>query len=260
MNPRLVLVILMVIAASAEAGRVCAEDLEPEEGVFAGDSALGPYELVLRRSLLDGDRYRLCQLVVVPSFSAEMAVYMVSGEEPGEAFTVIARTMKKQLWNRMMKELEKGRQGESISLDDAAQSTALQKLRTAVDTRTATLDLSTGERIAQVCENVLRRVRYPQEDVSGLDGTTYHAGHWVPGAFLAGKTWSPEKGTLAASFVEMELALKKYAEVPVAQRSAAKEDLIRMAERIEKQLAAKNSGAEPANRALQRPEASGVRR
>jgi hypothetical protein len=260
MKYRIVVVLMMIGAASADAGEPRAGDLEPEEGVFAGHSAPDPYELVLRRALLEGDHYRLCQLVVMPSFSSEAGVYMIRGEKRGSSFTVISRTMKKQLWSRMMKELEKQCEGNSISLDAASQSIALQKLRAAVDTRTATLDAPTSERLARVCATVLRRVRYPRVASVGTDGTTYHAGTWVPGAFLAGKTWSPEEGTLAASFVDLELALKAYAEAPALQQSAAKENLVQAAEQVESQLAATDVGAEPANRALQRPDASGVRR
>ena len=53
-----VLAVLMLCARVTVAGA-----LEPETGVFGGSGAPDPYELVLRQTLLEDDKYRLCQLV-----------------------------------------------------------------------------------------------------------------------------------------------------------------------------------------------------
>src|SRR5688572_17723012 len=84
---------------------VCA--LEPEKGTYAGYGAPEPYELALRQALLGNDAYRLCQVLAVPSFSEEWAVYMLRGDEPGSGYSVIARTMTRQLWSAMMHGIEK---------------------------------------------------------------------------------------------------------------------------------------------------------
>lgn len=150
MDPRLVIALLVFNAGPGDAGQVQVDGLEPEEGLFAGHSEPAPYELVLRRALFGEDHYRLCQLVVLPSFAPEAAVYMTRGEKRGSTFTVISRTLKKQLWGKMMKELETKAENKSFKLDSASQSIALERLRMAVETRTAPLDAATSERLMRV--------------------------------------------------------------------------------------------------------------
>ena len=60
----------------------------------------------------------------------------------------------------------------------------------------------------------------------GLDGESYHAGHWIQGEFLSGQTWSPEPGTIARDFVEMEGALKAYADGDSSKRDALRKELL----------------------------------
>jgi hypothetical protein len=232
------------------------EGLEPEEGVFAGYAPPTPYELLVRQALLGDDRYRLCQMVYLPSFRQESAVYIA--HEKGKAFVVVSRTLKKQLWSQMLGEMEKASPTKnSISLDSIYQSAALHKIRAAVDTRTATLDAEVATSVAETCRDVLLRVSYPKESTAGLDGTTYHAGHWIPGAFLSGKTWSPTKGTAAAEFVAMEMALQAYADSTTKERAALRLDLLEKAKRLKARV---NSGPEdpstPASPALQTDRAS----
>lgn len=80
----------------------------------------------------------------------------------------------------------------SFSLDAAAESIALSKLRPAIETHRAELTPKAVETLDTVCRDVLLRVRYPKSPTSGADGTRYHMGHWISGAFLSGTTWSPE--------------------------------------------------------------------
>jgi hypothetical protein len=224
-----------------------AEFLEPEEGVFAGYVGPEPYQLVLRRALLAGDNYRLCQLVTVPSFSQESAVYMVRGQDG--RVNVVSRVLRDQLWTSMLGEMQKTAKNNAISLDAVAQSIALEKLRTAVDTHRVSLDTKTAEMALGLCRDVLLRTRYPDSPTAGLDGTTYYAGHWIQGAFLGAHTWSPEKGTLAADFVAMERALQGYADSTENGRAQAKVDLIAKAQLLAAHLKVLKS-AEQANKAL----------
>ncbi len=205
---------------------------------------------------LGDDNYRLCQMVYLPSFRQESAVYIV--DENGKAFVVVSRTMKKELWTQMLGQMEKASPTKnSISLDSIYQSAALRKIRAAVDTRTASLDAEVATIVTEACRSVLLRVSYPKESTAGLDGTTYHAGHWIPGAFLSGKTWSPKKGTVAAGFVAMEMALQAYADSATERRAALRLDLLEKAKRLKARV---NAGAEdpsaPANPALQTDRAS----
>src|SRR4051794_9263211 len=76
-------------------GPAASEGLEPEDGVFAGYGPPTPYELLVRQALLGDDRYRLCQMVYLPSFRQESAVYIT--HEEGKEFVVVSRTLKKQI-------------------------------------------------------------------------------------------------------------------------------------------------------------------
>ena len=232
MNIRsIVLPALVLLVASPAAS----EGLEPEEGVFAGYGAPTPYELLVRQALLGDDRYRLCQMVYLPSFHQESAVYIAHQED--KAFVVVSRTMKKQLWSQMLGEMEKASPTKnSISLNSIYQSAALQKIRAAVAVKTAALDADAATIVTEACRDVLLSVSYPKEATAGLDGTIYHAGHWIPGAFLSGKTWSPTKGTVAADFVAMEMTLQAYADAATESRAAVRRDLLDKAKALEARM------------------------
>lgn len=70
-------------------------DFEPEAGSFAL-SEPDPYQIRLHEVLFAEDHYRVCQLVTVPSFEPESAVYIVAhGLAPP---LVVSRTLNEQLW------------------------------------------------------------------------------------------------------------------------------------------------------------------
>src|SRR5690349_2007156 len=121
----------MIAAVSLAAGLLSGwqargDDLAPETGVFAGRGGPSPYELTLRRALLEKDGYRLCQIVVVPSGPPEWAVYLLKPKR-GPA-TVVSRAMKAPLWGKMMMELQKGANQGTFSLDEGSQAAALAKV------------------------------------------------------------------------------------------------------------------------------------
>jgi hypothetical protein len=208
------------------------EDLVPEEGAFAGYEAPDPYHLALRAALLGDDHYRLCQMVTVPSFEAEWAVYMTHDESGG--YTVVSRTLKKHVWSQMMKALNKNG---TYKLDGPSEAAALRKVDTAVVARTATVDEPTGQMLAALCGRVLLRVRYPKQPGAGLDGVTYHAATWARGAFPSGQTWSPKSGTLPAEFVALEQSLKTLTEAANEEvRDKIKADLKARAKRLTARL------------------------
>ena len=69
--------------------------------------------------------------------------------------------------------------------------------------------------------------------MGGLDGVTYHASTWIPGAFLSGSAWSPKPGTVPADFVAMEEALRAFAESKdPGARSKAHADVKARAKRL----------------------------
>lgn len=207
-----------------------ADDLEPEEGVFAGYGAPEPYQLLLRRTLFDNDNYRLCQLTIVPSFQSESTVYIVR-PKTGSPF-VVSRRLNGALWGAMLDEMKRQAATNSISLDALAQIAALEKLRLVTETHKADLDPAAVDALSGACTAALLRVRYPKTPTHGLDGITYHASHWIPGAFLSGRTWSPKKRTLASDFVDFEVLLQTYAEAPADGRGRIRTELLTRAAQL----------------------------
>jgi hypothetical protein len=207
-----------------------AEDFEPEEGVFAGYGAPEPHQLLLRRTLFDNDNYRLCQLTIVPSFESESTVYIVR-LKTGSPF-VVSRRLNQALWGSMLDEMKRQAASSSISLDALAQIAALEKLRLVTETHKADLDAAAVDALNIACTAALLRVRYPKTPTRGLDGVTYHASHWIPGAFLSGRTWSPKKGTLTSDFVDFELLLQTYAEATPDARLRIRAELVVRAARL----------------------------
>jgi hypothetical protein len=147
-------------------------------------------------------------------------------------FTVVSRKLREHLWPRMIQQIEKDSKSGSISLRADAQTVALEKLETAVETHTAELDENTANIVSDVCRDVLLKARYPEKIRTGLDGVDYHAGHWIPGAFLSGTTWSPEPDSVAGLFVGMEEVLKTYAEAVPSKRDIVKSDLLARAAKL----------------------------
>jgi len=205
------------------------EDFRPEEGTFAGYGGLEPHHLAVREALLGDDQYRLCQLVTLPSFGVESAVYMTENDSDG--YTVVSRTLKSE-WSRRLRGLA-NRSGRH-KLDDLP--ALMTKLDRAVVTRTAPLDESTGRMLAKLCGRVLLRVRHPKELGRGNDGVTYHAATWVSLAFPSGRAWSPKKGTLPAEFVELEETLEKLTEVDEGARAKVVAELKDRARRLDARL------------------------
>jgi hypothetical protein len=121
-----------------------------------------------------------------------------------------------------------------------------------VDTRTAILDTDAATNVGEACRDVLLQVSYQNYGPDGLDGTTYHAGHWISGTFFSGQTWSPEEGTVAADFVAMEMTLQAYAKATAEERTAIKSDLLGKAKRLKARVGSSlQHPSTPANPASQ---------
>jgi hypothetical protein len=204
-------------------------DFEPEEGNF-GLSRPDPYEIRLHEALFAEDDYRVCQLVTVPSFKAESAVY-ITVHEPGPPL-VVSRTLNEQLWGLMMATIgvQLGDR-KSIGTGPAAQAAALAKIHASSDTDRAEIDQATVDILSRACESVLMRASY-HGPTNGVDGTTYHAGNWKPGVFVAGRVWSPESGTIAKDYIALAESLRAYAVSAPSGRGAIKGELLAKAERL----------------------------
>lgn len=207
-------------------------DFEPEQGTF-GVSGPDPYEARLHELLFEQDRYRICQLVTMPSFEAESAVYIAT-REPGPPL-VVHRALNEQLWGLMMTEItiQAGdpRLRKSIGIGPASQMAALARIHASNATVRAELDQTTVNVLSRACEAVLMRARYSGAS-SGLDGTIYHAGSWKPGTFLAAQAWSPKVGTIANDYLALAESLRAYAASTPSRRDGIKAELVAKAERL----------------------------
>ena len=202
-------------------------DLQPTEGVFSSVSAPEPYYLAVRELLIGDHRYRSCQLLAIPSFDREWAVYVVREDANGAK---VYNVLEKHLWSELMDELSGGGRRESYSLGSAAQAAGLEKVAKSVQHHSASIKPETREMLEQVWSRMLDRVHYPKEITHGADGTTYYVSQWQQGpGYRSGKTWSPEPGTPAAALVEIAEELRKYAISPAGERDAVEHVLVRKA-------------------------------
>ena len=152
---------------------------------------------------------------------------------------MVSRSLKQDVWASMMTELGKSCPSGSFELDAAAESYALSKLRAITETHRAELSRSAAKILSGLCRDVHLRVHYPPSPRLGADGVRYHMGHWIPGAFLAGTTWSPKADTLPGRFVELGARLQAYAEAAPKDRGKAEVRLLAQAAQVRRQFASR---------------------
>jgi hypothetical protein len=177
------------------------QDLEPADGPFSPIVAIEPYDLALRDALLPPRGYRKCQLVSVPAFEPEWAVYLT--REEGSTPHLVSRRMSDQLRAAMAKVINESGWNRSYSTARDAQSAALKHLRVKVDTSRAAITAETADQLEGVWSLMLERVRYPSTPWEGEDGVRYHVSHWFPGRVLSGQTWSPPEGSRPYRLVKL---------------------------------------------------------
>jgi hypothetical protein len=211
-------VLLLVLPVSATAG---GEELEPGDDLFSWVDPPEPYKLAVRAALLGKPAYRKCQVVAIPSFEKEWAVYMT--REEGSEPLLVSTRMRTHLWTDMMEIIsDKGRKS-SYSIGSEAQAAALKRLSIEVDTASARLRPATADLLEEVWWRMLSRVRYPAEPRFVIDGVTYHISHWARAkGFRSGQTCSPRDGSPAAALVRLAEEMRALAEAPA---DAAEEQL-----------------------------------
>ena len=95
----------------------------------------------------------------------------------------------------------------------------------------AEIERTTVDTLSRACEAVLQRTR-SHGSLPGLDGVSYHAGHWKEGKLLSGQASSPQPGTLSSDYVAFGQSLRRYASSLQSEREAIKADLLARAERL----------------------------
>jgi hypothetical protein len=208
---------LLVVLWHAQAlSETLISNLEPEEGVF-GFRMHNAYFQAVGERLLSSTQYRKCQLVFLPSFSEESAVYVKYDNDNKTAPPIVVSVkFERQLWNAMH-----------------TQSNEPSQIKLSVNRLEAPID----PRIALVLERawsaMLSRVRYPEKVVLGLDGESYHFANFELGVgYRTGKVWSPDEGTLAYDLVAIGKSLRKYPSLLEIERNAAAQILLSNAQAL----------------------------
>jgi hypothetical protein len=223
----------LAVTAALLALQAQAQGLEPEPGVFASEYAAEPVSLALRDALLGGHAYRQCQFLVEPALRTPYAVFLV---RQADGAVVISRTLDDRRWGQLYGELTRALKPDVFPLDPAAERALLKRFPLVAQTRQAPLDADSAAVLTALCRDVLLQARYPRKFEEGLDGVTYHAGHWTRDRFLSGTAWSPDANSLAGDYVAMGQALKAFAEAPPAQREARRGELLERAKRVADRL------------------------
>jgi hypothetical protein len=214
-----------------------APDLAPEHGFWGlRDDA---YAGAVADALLGSAPRRTCQMVFLPSFRKENAVYLVRGRRG--AATVVATEARRQIWGQAHDLLWQGAEGNSISTDEFYMRPALARVSRAVEKASAPLDSQTAGLLERVWAQMLARTRVPPEHAFGLDGVTYHAAQFeVCTGYRCGMTWSPAEGARARDFVDLAVALQRYARSGQGERAAIRRELRSRAEALLARIAEAN--------------------
>ena len=205
-----VLLILLMMVSTALAG-FKADELQPSDDVLSEPISLG-YYLALRRSLSAEHEYRKCQVLTVPSFAPEWAVYLIR-DDTGPA-QVVYKVLKTQLWLDMPYNRPQAEAGSNAPEANVTGEPSVERT-------IAMLSAPTAELLERVWVSVLARVKYPETITLGVDGTSYYVSHWQRGLGVrSGKTWSPDSQSPAGALVALATALRTYALADVHQRGS----------------------------------------
>lgn len=253
---------LALARAAADPG---IDHLEPDTGAFATPRQYGRAGRIAE-AVLDGHDCRRCQMVFLPSFRPQRAVYVVSGDTSGR-HCLVAREFRGGVW-RAIEALVRVKQQSAPSAaahnaareapHKAASEAADESAREAAhasgserasDAATAArreapasgpgsvksellewqmeLGEAAVERLDRVWTSMLLRVRHPDRARQGADGTRYHAAHFTPGiGYRTGTTWSPDSRTPVGEFVAMAEALFALPRLTASDQQSATQVLL----------------------------------
>lgn len=193
-----------------------------------------PYKATVSDLLLGAEKYRKCQMVFMPSFAKENAVYILQdGESQETKAKVVWTEMKQPLWSAMMKFLRDEAGGGSFSVAPKAMRRALTHISHEVSRTEAELDAGTVNLLERTGGRILSRVRYHVKNGDGTDGEPFHVAHFVRGiGYRSGKTWSPLNGTRTYDFVELAKVLGTFTHTEGPEREAAHRDMVARAKSL----------------------------
>jgi len=152
------------------------DHLMPEVGIFHQYDYQYDYYSNVRNKLLDGlDDRPIIRYQRMPSFSGENVLNIY--ELRDSTFEISYHESNRSIWY------------------NPEEKPIIYKFRKSISEREVSL-------IKALFKSAIDNVRYPKEDVMGLDGTTYIFGYQALG-LRTGKTWSPKKGTLLNLLVKI---------------------------------------------------------
>jgi hypothetical protein len=195
-------------------------DLEPADSLFSQHDEPDPYDLALRDALLPSPGLYKCQLVVVPSFDPEWAIFLK--REDGSAPHLVSRGLRRHLRAEMMNVIQEDASKGSFS---AAQNAALKRMKVDVDTSQAVVTGETADMLEEVWEKMLDRVGYPATFTIAVDGVHYHASHWsaLRGP-RSGQTTSPPQGSRPYALVMLAEQMRGFTQKPSPEAEARLRD------------------------------------
>lgn len=212
------------------------DHLEPEDGYFAEYRGPDPYDMRVAELLLQEHGHRRCQMVFQPSFEAERAVYFVREGNKEDAL-VMAKQLSPPLWNAMSVVLQRESTDGTVSFSGESRRDALSKITVQVIAESAMLDASTAALLEGVWSMALMQARHPMAPPDGFDGTMHHVASWAFGVgYRTGRTWSPQPGSKPWDLVELAEALEAFVHSNESERSAARRQIIRLAEALRERL------------------------
>jgi hypothetical protein len=199
-----------------------APELIPLDPEFSEFGSMRRYHLVLRDTLLGPRDGHVCDVLVVPSFEREWAVYVQP--QGNDVAVVTYAVMDTSLWGKMHHAAEAaGGDGSQEALD-----AALVRVPKGTEVKAAPLRAYTAALLERVWSEMLSRARErPADGGFTLDGTGYYflqrAG---AGAWRAGGAWSPKAGTNTAALVDVVLALRRHAMAPPTDHATSEAKLV----------------------------------
>jgi hypothetical protein len=200
--------------------------LAPEDGVFSPAAPLG-YHLAIRRLLLP-DPGRALQLVVLPAFAPEYAVYVLGRDRPGgprrapPERTLVTGRLVTQLWGAAAEGCTTAPDARGVRAQHGPSDEVFATLSPEVDWARAPLGEDAYQRLRATWDAALDDVR-GGATVLGMDGVGYR---FAAGS-RAGATWSPPAGSIRSDLVALgdalvDLArLGSEAERPARERAVA---------------------------------------
>jgi len=237
-----IMIILLIFVSTEAVAGIPSPDLQPEEGFFGLSAFSYYYAAVSDRLLPDQQIFRKCQVVFLPSFEPESAVY-ISWDEKNESDRprVVATELEHQLWAELQKVIHREPSKDGYySFAPEVQQRILPQIRSNVKKAEAEIDVQTAKILEHLWETMLSRIRYPDIKVLGLDGENYHFANGVKGrGYRVGKVWSPEKGTPSYELIEIAKSLKDYPRLSEKGRVESSKSMSKRAERLLAQLRSK---------------------